>query len=86
VSWTENEDGPWCKHCACKLPTDQEVCDADHGWPTVVKLMPDGSAVLMCFGHTAEAGLAIPLPAERPGNWPDMTMRDVAVMIGAAQP
>jgi hypothetical protein len=81
AAWTENEAGPWCKHCTCPGPADQ-VCDEDHGWPTVVKLLPDGQAVLMCFGHTAGAGLVLPLPAERPADWAAMSMRDVAVMLG----
>jgi hypothetical protein len=48
--WRENEDGP---DCAC-------------GEPTVVKLLPDGTAVLLCFFHTGEAGAYTRLPAERP--------------------
>ena len=52
--WRENEDGP---DCAC-------------GEPTVVKLLPDGTPVLMCFFHTAEAGAITRLPAERPDGWP----------------
>jgi len=52
-AWTENEDGP---DCAC-------------GNPTVVKIMPDGKPVLVCFFHTSEAGMVTPLPAERPAGW-----------------
>jgi hypothetical protein len=36
----------------------------------VVKILPDGRAVLLCLFHTADAGLASPLPAERPSGWP----------------
>lgn len=52
--WRENEDGP---ECSC-------------GNPTVVKLMPDGSAALLCLFHTSEAALFTSLPAERPAGWP----------------
>lgn len=56
MNWTENESGP---DCAC-------------GNPTVVKLTPDGSAVLLCIFHTQETGLFTPLPARRPDNWPEL--------------
>jgi hypothetical protein len=55
--WRENEDGP---DCAC-------------GEPTVVKLLPDGTAILMCFFHAGEAGAYTRLPAERPDGWPDVS-------------
>jgi len=82
--WTDNEAGPWCKHCNCRTPADV-ICDEDHGWPTVVKRMPNGSFALMCLGHRGDAGLILPLPAEKPENWPEMTMRDVAVLLGYAK-
>jgi hypothetical protein len=53
--WTDGEDGP---DCTC-------------GWPRTVKRMPDGGFVLMCFGHTGEAGAIWRLPEERPSNWPE---------------
>lgn len=52
--WTDGEDGP---DCPC-------------GWPRVVKRLPDGSFVLMCFGHTAEAGAVFRLPDSKPDDWP----------------
>lgn len=52
--WRENEDGP---DCAC-------------GEQTVVKILPDGQAILLCFFHTGEAGMYTPLPDERPEEWP----------------
>jgi hypothetical protein len=52
--WRENEDSP---DCAC-------------GEPTVVKILPDGRAILLCFFHTGEAGAYTVLPAERPAGWP----------------
>jgi hypothetical protein len=55
TAWTENESGP---DCAC-------------GDPTVVKLLPDGNAVLVCFFHTRNSGLYTPLPAQRPADWPE---------------
>ena len=54
-AWTENEDGPDCR------------C----GGPAVVKRLPAGGWVLMCFAHTPEAGLIMNLPPQRPGGWPD---------------
>jgi hypothetical protein len=52
--WRENEEGP---DCAC-------------GCPRVVKIMPNGRAILLCLFHTGEAGAYTPLPAERPEGWP----------------
>jgi len=52
--WTENEDGP---ECGC-------------GNPTVVKIHPDGRALLLCLFHTIGEGLITELPAERPVGWP----------------
>lgn len=54
TGYTENEEGP---ACSC-------------GGPTIVKKLPDGTPVLMCFFHTRDAGLATPLPPERPPGWP----------------
>lgn len=53
-NWRDNEDGP---DCEC-------------GWPRVVKRLPDGRFVLMCFGHTGEAGQVWALPPEKPDGWP----------------
>jgi hypothetical protein len=50
TAWTENEDGP---ACSC-------------GELTVVKILPDGQPVLLCFFHTREAGAVTPLPETRP--------------------
>ena len=58
--WRENEDGP---ECPC-------------GNPAVVKLLPDGSAVLLCLFHTAEAGAITRLPAARPEQGLDAWLRE----------
>lgn len=53
MPWTENEDGP---DCCC-------------GNPTIVKILPDGDPVLMCFFHTAETGMITKLPLAKPADW-----------------
>lgn len=54
TGWTENEDGP---DCEC-------------GSSRIVKITPNGNAVLMCLFHTGEAGAVTGLPAEKPDGWP----------------
>lgn len=46
TSWTENEEGPVC---SC-------------GEITVVKQLPDGRWLAVCFDHTDEAGAYTVLP------------------------
>jgi hypothetical protein len=60
-SWTKNEDGPVC---AC-------------GGETVVKIMPDGRAVLLCFFHTSAEGAYWSLPDERPDGFENMTLSEL---------
>jgi hypothetical protein len=51
--WRNNEDGP---RCEC-------------GNPTVVKLLPDGTAIFLCLFHAQGEGLYRKLPAQRPAEW-----------------
>lgn len=51
TGWTENEAGP---ACSC-------------GESTVVKIIPPGRPVLLCFFHTGESGAYAGLPEAKPG-------------------
>lgn len=68
--WTNNEDGP---DCTCGEPTVVKLVEALHS----------GSkrAVLLCLFHSGEAGRIVPLPTQRPANFSDWTIDDVALAI-----
>lgn len=80
MSWTEGEPGPDCKHCQCW----DDCGDPDHHELTFVSQYEDGRYGLVCMWHTPEGGLVIgPLPDDRPDNWEQFEMRDVARLLNS---
>ena len=63
--WQKSESGPTC------------FC----GWPTIVTMNDDGTASLLCIGHTYEAGAIFPLPKERPEKWPNLSNEEMKTLI-----
>lgn len=66
TQWVNNESGPDC-HC---------------GNPTLVKVNSMGGAILLCLFHTSAEDVYWQLPEQRPDDWPNLTMEQLAERYG----
>lgn len=54
------------------------------GWPTFVSLVEVGSKtlpILVCIGHTREAGATFCLPSDRPDHWPNLSNEEMQALV-----
>ncbi len=61
MKWIDGEHGP---RCFC-------------GQPTVVRTTDLGSADLVCWFHSQDAGAVFPLPTVKPEKWPNLSEEEL---------